>query len=108
MDRGVDGFRITAVPYFIEDEALRDESIAGNHTFGLAESTALLYLFREYINEWVSRNNATSKYVFQALRLLLLMYSTILLLIYYNIHIHVYIILRYIWTDVYNLIILGC
>ncbi|XP_011699400.1 PREDICTED: maltase A1-like [Wasmannia auropunctata] len=63
LERNVDGFRISAVPYFFEDEALRNESLAGKgtYTFGLPESTALLYVFREYIDNWVSRNNAISK-----------------------------------------------
>ncbi|XP_011866809.1 PREDICTED: alpha-glucosidase-like [Vollenhovia emeryi] len=63
LARNVDGFRINAVPYFFEDEALRNESFAGEgtYTFGLPESTALLYVFREHIESWVSRNNALSK-----------------------------------------------
>ncbi|XP_014470844.1 PREDICTED: alpha-glucosidase-like [Dinoponera quadriceps] len=63
MMRDVDGFRINAVPYFFEDEGLRDEPLAGSgsYTFGLPESTALLYRFREYIDDWVSTNNVTSK-----------------------------------------------
>jgi len=52
------------VPYFFEDKALRNESFVGRniYTFGLPESTALLYVFREHIDNWVSRKNATSKY----------------------------------------------
>ncbi|EZA54842.1 alpha-glucosidase isoform X2 [Ooceraea biroi] len=61
LDRDVDGFRINAVPYFVEDEALRNEPVGGFYTFGLSESTALLYLFRRHVDEWVSRNNVTSK-----------------------------------------------
>ncbi|KAG5318955.1 MAL1 Maltase, partial [Pseudoatta argentina] len=63
LERNVDGFRINAVPYFFEDKALRNESFVGRniYTFGLPESTALLYVFREHIDNWVSRNNATSK-----------------------------------------------
>ncbi|XP_024887988.1 maltase A3-like [Temnothorax curvispinosus] len=63
LKRNVDGFRINAVPYFFEDEALRNESFAGEgtYTFSLPESTELLYIFREYIDKWVSRNNALSK-----------------------------------------------
>lgn len=65
MKREVDGFRINAVPYFFEDEALRDEpdNEKGIYTFGLPESTSLLYVFRKYIDDWVSINkNTTSKY----------------------------------------------
>ncbi|KAG5306649.1 MAL1 Maltase, partial [Acromyrmex insinuator] len=63
LERNVDGFRINAVPYFFEDKALRNESFVRRniYTFGLPESTALLYVFREHIDNWVSRNNATSK-----------------------------------------------
>ncbi|XP_032669434.1 alpha-glucosidase-like [Odontomachus brunneus] len=63
LQRDVDGFRINAVPYFFEDEDLRDEPLTGNgaYTYGLPESTALLYRFREYIDDWVSINNAMSK-----------------------------------------------
>ncbi|KAG7200172.1 hypothetical protein KM043_000607 [Ampulex compressa] len=63
LRRNVDGFRINAIPYFFEDEDLRNEPVAGNtsYTFGLLESTALLYAFREYIDDWVEANNATSK-----------------------------------------------
>ncbi|EFN81919.1 alpha-glucosidase [Harpegnathos saltator] len=64
LKRNVDGFRINAVPYFFEDEYLRDEPAAGKgaHTFGLSESTALLYRFREHINNW-STNNGTWKFL---------------------------------------------
>lgn len=63
MKREVDGFQITAVPYFFEDEALRDEPKKDLYTFGLPESTALLYVFRKYIDDWVSTHNkTTSKY----------------------------------------------
>ncbi|KAL2718411.1 maltase A3-like [Vespula squamosa] len=63
LERDVDGFRINAVPYFFEDEALRNEPFvgSGNHTSGLKESIELLYVFRAYINNWVEKNNANSK-----------------------------------------------
>lgn len=58
------------MPYFFEDEDLRNESLAGNgaYTCGLPESTTLLYRFREYIDDWVSINNATSKYAIDVFR----------------------------------------
>ncbi|XP_025261733.1 probable maltase [Camponotus floridanus] len=61
LKREVDGFVINAVPYFFEDEALKNESKKGIYTFGLSESTALLYTFRKYIDDWVSIHNKTSK-----------------------------------------------
>ncbi|XP_072763315.1 alpha-glucosidase [Anoplolepis gracilipes] len=61
LKRDVDGFRINAVPYFFEDKALRNELKRGTYTFGLSESTALLYVFRKYIDDWVSTHNKTSK-----------------------------------------------
>ncbi|XP_039312826.1 alpha-glucosidase [Solenopsis invicta] len=63
LKRNVDGFQINSVPYFFEDEALRNEPFdeRGKYTFGLPESTALLYTFREHIDNWVSENNAQSK-----------------------------------------------
>ncbi|XP_012219493.1 probable maltase [Linepithema humile] len=62
LDKNVDGFQINAVPYFFEDEALRNELEKGTYTSGLPESTALLYTFRQYVDDWVStRNNTTSK-----------------------------------------------
>nr|XP_012150099.1 PREDICTED: maltase A3-like isoform X2 [Megachile rotundata]XP_012150100.1 PREDICTED: maltase A3-like isoform X2 [Megachile rotundata] len=63
LKRGVDGFRINAVSYFFEDLELRDEPDLENRTFttGLPENTALLYTFRSYINDWVEKNNASSK-----------------------------------------------
>jgi len=64
LKRNVDGFQINAVPYFFEDKALRNEPFVGTYTFGLPESTALLYIFREHIDNWVSKNNAISKYDF--------------------------------------------
>lgn len=63
LEKGVDGFHIDSVPYFFEDKELRDEPSvgSGNYTFGLKESTELLYVFRAYINNWVEVNNASSK-----------------------------------------------
>ncbi|XP_014609695.1 PREDICTED: maltase A3-like [Polistes canadensis] len=63
LGKGVDGFHIDSVPYFFEDEELRNEPSvgSGNYTFGLKESTELLYVFRAYINNWVEINNASSK-----------------------------------------------
>ncbi|KAL6424456.1 hypothetical protein ACFW04_009900 [Cataglyphis niger] len=60
LKREVDGFQITAVPYFFEDEALRDEPKKDLYTFGLPESTDLLYVFRKYIDDWVSTHNKTT------------------------------------------------
>lgn len=48
--------------YFYEDIDLKDE-FKGNGTTGLPENTALVYKFRSYIDDWVKKNNATSKYV---------------------------------------------
>ncbi|KAL2724716.1 maltase A3-like [Vespula maculifrons] len=63
LERHVDGFRINSVPYFFEDKALRNEPFvgSGNYTSGLKESIELLYVFRAYINNWIEKNNATSK-----------------------------------------------
>ncbi|XP_043493925.1 maltase A3-like [Polistes fuscatus] len=63
LGKGVDGFHIDSVPYFFEDKELRNEPSvgSGNYTFGLKESTELLYVFRAYINNWVEVNNASSK-----------------------------------------------
>ncbi|XP_015172085.1 PREDICTED: maltase A3-like [Polistes dominula] len=63
LEKGVDGFHIDSVPYFFEDEQLRNEPSvgSGNYTFGLEESTELLYVFRAYINNWIEINNASSK-----------------------------------------------
>lgn len=64
LKRGVDGFRINAVSYLYEDKDLRNEPAGGNgsYTSGLPENTALVYMFRSYIDDWVKMNNATSKY----------------------------------------------
>lgn len=67
LDKNIDGFQINAVPYFFEDKALRDEPDTEKdiYTFGLPESTALLYIFRQYIDNWITtKNNTTSKYDF--------------------------------------------
>ncbi|XP_026670847.1 maltase 1-like [Ceratina calcarata] len=63
LKRDVDGFRIGGVSYLYEDEDLRDEPAGanGSYTSGLPESTALVYKFRSYIDDWVAANNATSK-----------------------------------------------
>ncbi|KAK2581726.1 hypothetical protein KPH14_002210 [Odynerus spinipes] len=63
LEKNVDGFRISAVPYFFEDENLQNEQIvgSGHHTFGLKESIELLYKFRAHVNNWVEENNATTK-----------------------------------------------
>ncbi|CAL7951109.1 unnamed protein product [Xylocopa violacea] len=63
LKRDVDGFRINAVSYLYEDENLRDEPTGGNgtHTSGQPENTALVYMFRSYIDNWVATNKATSK-----------------------------------------------
>lgn len=69
LKRNVDGFRISAVSYLYEDKDLKSELVvgSGNCTSGLPESTALVYKFRSYIDNWVKRNsvgkNNSSKYV---------------------------------------------
>lgn len=65
LNRNVDGFRINSVSYFYEDENLRNEPVVGNgnYTSGLPENANLVYMFRSYIDDWVKKNNATSKYV---------------------------------------------
>lgn len=60
LKKNVDGFRISAVSYFYEDIDLKNE-FKGNRTSGLPENTALVYKFRSYIDDWVKKNNATSK-----------------------------------------------
>ncbi|XP_076283372.1 maltase A3 [Lasioglossum baleicum] len=63
LDKGVDGFRIGAVSYLFEDEALRDEPVVGNgdYTSGLPENTDLVYKFRSYINNWILTKKSTPK-----------------------------------------------
>ncbi|XP_017757512.1 PREDICTED: LOW QUALITY PROTEIN: maltase A3-like [Eufriesea mexicana] len=63
LNKNVDGFRINSVSYLYEDENLRNEPVAGNgnYTSGLPENTNLVYKFRSYIDDWVKKNNATSK-----------------------------------------------
>ena len=69
LRRNVDGFRISAVSYLYEDKDLKNELVvgSGNYTSGLLESTALLYKFRSYIDNWVKKNSVgksnSSKYV---------------------------------------------
>ncbi|KAK9299698.1 hypothetical protein QLX08_007333 [Tetragonisca angustula] len=59
LRRNVDGFRISAVSYLYEDKDLKNELVvgSGNYTSGLLESTALLYKFRSYIDNWVKKNS---------------------------------------------------
>ncbi|XP_053985104.1 maltase 1-like [Hylaeus volcanicus] len=63
LEKGVDGFRITAASYLFEDENLRDEPVTkrGTYTSGLPENTNLLYTFRSYIDNWVKEKTSTSK-----------------------------------------------
>ncbi|XP_078034890.1 maltase 2 [Augochlora pura] len=63
LARGVDGFRIGAVSYLIEDKDLRDEPDVGNgdYTAGLSENVALVYKFRSYINHWINAEKSTPK-----------------------------------------------
>ncbi|XP_046740865.1 maltase 1-like [Diprion similis] len=64
LDRGVDGFYINGVPYFLEDDDLTDNPTGSLiHTFGLADNVGLLSKFRERIDTWVLRNNNITKFV---------------------------------------------
>ncbi|XP_020290811.1 maltase A3-like [Pseudomyrmex gracilis] len=61
--KGVDGFCIHSVPYFFEDGALRNESVAGSgaYTFGLPESTALLYRLRQFVDDYATKSKVDPK-----------------------------------------------
>ena len=65
LNRGVDGFRISGIPYFFEDPDLRDEPDLSEpeYTFGLERNVELLYDIRAFVDDWTVVNNSTSKYV---------------------------------------------
>lgn len=62
MDKGVQGWRLDAVPHLIEDEELRDEH--GNHdkTQNLPETYKIIEDFRAFIDAY-SEENYVNMYV---------------------------------------------
>lgn len=67
MSRGVDGFRMDAVPFLVEDDQFRDEALSGNtndsnsyhytqhiYTDNLPETRAVLTELWNYIREYSS------------------------------------------------------
>lgn len=79
LNRGVDGFYINSVPYFLEDEDFNDNfADSSSSTFGLADNVALLYRFREYIDAWVSLNDNMTKYVSSAFFVYYILPSTLI------------------------------
>nr|XP_033327991.1 maltase A3-like [Megalopta genalis] len=63
LGRGIDGFRIGAASYLIEDKDLRDEPVVGNgdYTAGSTENIAITYKFRSYIDHWINAEKSTPK-----------------------------------------------
>ncbi len=67
---GVDGFRIDAVPFIMEDKDLRDEPLSGanvdsddygylNHmyTFNIDETYPIIYEWREFLDNYTREHN---------------------------------------------------
>ena len=53
--------------YLFEDEDITNEWYIGedrNQTKNTKEDIELLYRFREHVDDWVEKNNSTSKYAF--------------------------------------------
>ncbi|XP_048507835.1 maltase A1-like [Athalia rosae] len=64
LEKGVDGFYVSSVPHFFEDENFADNPTNSlTSTFGLAENVALLHIFREHIDSWATNNNSSSKFL---------------------------------------------
>ncbi|XP_015109180.1 maltase A1 isoform X2 [Diachasma alloeum] len=65
LERGVDGFLISDVPYLFEDPVPTNESLSASPTgsFESPETSNLLYQIREYTNNWTDVNNSTGKLV---------------------------------------------
>lgn len=75
MDRGIDGFRIDAVPYLIEDEQFLDEPLSGDESAGPTEYNYLthiytmdqqgtydiIYSFREVVDNYTSANGGDAR-----------------------------------------------
>ncbi|XP_058789954.1 maltase A3-like [Phymastichus coffea] len=72
LEKGVDGFSISGISYFLEDESLRDEiedddndNDEDNHNtsccMGISETAEILFKFRDHIDQWVQDNNAEPK-----------------------------------------------
>lgn len=76
MDRGVDGFRMDAVPYLFEDEQFLDEPFSNTpnvdpnsheylshiYTRDLPQTFDMIYQWRKFIDDYVSLNGGDTRY----------------------------------------------
>ncbi|KAF5286037.1 hypothetical protein FQR65_LT12972 [Abscondita terminalis] len=74
LDRGVDGFRMDAVPYLFEDKEWRDEPLSGttndstsnaylNHIYtqNLPDTFKMIYRWREYLDNYTRDNGGDAR-----------------------------------------------
>lgn len=76
LDKGIDGFRVDAVPYLVEDSLLRNEPLANkdtkydkndwnclNHIYtkDTDETYDIIYQFREVVDKYKADHNTSTK-----------------------------------------------
>lgn len=76
LDQGIDGFRVDAVPYIMEDPLFRDEPLADgyseydvndwnclNHTYtkDMDGTYEIVYQFREVVDQYKAEHNTSTK-----------------------------------------------
>lgn len=74
LDKGVDGFRVDAVPYLFEDEEFKDEPPSGNdvdendyeylkhvYTSDQPETFDMIYQFRTLVDQYTDEHGGDSR-----------------------------------------------